>query len=70
MPVTVTVRDGRDGRDSSEVGGQILMVLKRDKPIDVGVFLALPDGSFGRVAESNERSDARGVSQSVMVVDP
>ena len=52
MPVTVTVRDGRDGRDSSEVGGQILMVLKRDKPIDVGEFLGLPDGSLRRVAQS------------------
>jgi hypothetical protein len=49
MGVTVTVRDGCDGRDTHEVGGQILMILRCAAPIEVGEQLELPDGSWGKV---------------------
>ena len=70
--VSVTVRDGREGHDGDDAAGlgDILMVLDRDRPVEVGELLQLPDGSSVKVVGSAERPDGRGLSQSVTVVDP
>jgi hypothetical protein len=70
--VSVIVRDGRGDRDGCDTAGpgDILMVLDRERPVQDGELLQLPDGSFGRVVGSTERPDGRGLSQSVTVADP
>jgi hypothetical protein len=68
MAVTITVRIGREGSASSgNVGGEIVMILERLRPTDIGERLSLPDGSVGQVMNTVERSDESGISQSVFV---
>ncbi len=69
MPVSITVRIGRDGSSAScgNLPGEVMMILARLRPTDIGERLKLPDGSLAQVMTTVERSDAAGITQSVFV---
>jgi hypothetical protein len=70
MPVSITVRIGRDGSSatSGNVAGELMMILERLHPTDIGERLKLPDGSLAQVMTTVERSDAAGITQSAFVM--
>ena len=53
--IKITIRDGRAGREGGEAGvtpdgkGAILEVVERDRPVQVGEIIKLPDGADGEV---------------------
>jgi hypothetical protein len=74
--VTVTVHDGRSGRDEALVDertqlGPVLVTFQAATPFRVGDVLTLPDGSRCPVTSVKDRMTLSGAwSQVVTVGDP